>query len=138
MNDSIVAAELVLAVKELMAADEMLAKYPDSAPTEKERKLWREQAEKRRRHEGVRPRKGSMEVYRQLQQAADAVSHVRFELLTNLLDEPELRAMVNKAKAIFEEARMVLHLCQSELRDPVEYEEREMAAARKAGRRGKL
>ena len=44
-------------VRELSAAAHLLAAYPDSTPTEKERKLWREQAEKRRRLDGVRPRK---------------------------------------------------------------------------------
>jgi len=41
----------------LASVRELLSKYPDSTPTEKERKLWREQAEKRRRHDGIRPRK---------------------------------------------------------------------------------
>ena len=45
------------AMELLAVAKDLMAKYPDSTPTEKERKIWREQAEKRRRHEGVRPRK---------------------------------------------------------------------------------
>jgi hypothetical protein len=34
-------------------------KYPDSAPTEVDRKLWRERAEERRRKDGIRPRKAA-------------------------------------------------------------------------------
>ena len=36
---------------------EMAAKYPKTPPDAQQKKLWREQAEKRRRHEGIRPRK---------------------------------------------------------------------------------
>ena len=50
-----VAAQMLVSV-----AKDMLAKYPDSQPTEPERKLWREQAEKRRRKEGIRPRKAAI------------------------------------------------------------------------------
>lgn len=46
-----------VALELLAVAKDLLAKYPDSAPTEQERKLWREQAEKRRRKDGIRPRK---------------------------------------------------------------------------------
>ena len=45
------------AMEVLAIAKDLMAKYPNSTPTEKERKLWREQAEKRRRHEGIHPRK---------------------------------------------------------------------------------
>jgi hypothetical protein len=41
------------------------AKYPDSAPTEQDRKKWREEAEERRRKEGVKPRKGSLSMVAQ-------------------------------------------------------------------------
>ena len=36
---------------------EFQAKYPDGEPDAQQKKVWREQAEKRRRHEGIRPRK---------------------------------------------------------------------------------
>ena len=36
---------------------EVTAKYPEGAPDAQQKKKWREQAEKRRRHEGIRPRK---------------------------------------------------------------------------------
>jgi len=38
-------------------ANDMMAKYPDSAPTQEEKKEWREEAEDRRRKDGIRPRK---------------------------------------------------------------------------------
>ena len=38
-------------------AERIVAKYPETQQTEQERKLWREQAEERRRKEGIRPRK---------------------------------------------------------------------------------
>jgi hypothetical protein len=38
-------------------AMKVLAAYPKNPPNEQDRKKWREEAEKRRRHEGVRPRK---------------------------------------------------------------------------------
>ena len=38
-------------------AERIVAKYPETQLTEQERKLWREQAEERRRKEGIRPRK---------------------------------------------------------------------------------
>ncbi len=38
--------------RESRIAERIVAKYPDTQPTEQERKLWREQAEKRRREEG--------------------------------------------------------------------------------------
>ena len=38
-------------------ASEVTAKYPKTAPDAQQKKLWREQGEKRRRHEGIRPRK---------------------------------------------------------------------------------
>jgi len=36
---------------------DVTAKYPEGAPDAQQKKIWREQAEKRRRHEGIRPRK---------------------------------------------------------------------------------
>jgi len=48
-----------IALEILGAAKELLSAYPDSAPTEQDRKKWKEQAEKRRRTEGIRPRKNS-------------------------------------------------------------------------------
>ena len=48
-----------IALEILGAAKELLSSYPDSAPTEQDRKKWKEQAEKRRRTEGIRPRKNS-------------------------------------------------------------------------------
>lgn len=52
-------------------AEELVSKYPDTPPTEQERKLWREQAEERRRQEGIRPRKaGSGDMSRQELSAA--------------------------------------------------------------------
>lgn len=38
-------------------AEKLIADYPKTPPTEKDRKEWREEAEKRRRHEGVKERK---------------------------------------------------------------------------------
>lgn len=43
--------------RESWIAERIVAKYPDTQPTEQERKLWREQAEDRRRKDGIRPRK---------------------------------------------------------------------------------
>ena len=43
--------------REAWIAERIIAKYPETQPTEQERKLWREQAEERRRKEGIRPRK---------------------------------------------------------------------------------
>ena len=38
-------------------ANEVMAKYPDSPPDQKQLKQWREEAEERRRHDGVKERK---------------------------------------------------------------------------------
>ena len=39
---------------------EFVAKYPESAPTEQDRKEWREEGKERRKHEGVHPRKAAL------------------------------------------------------------------------------
>jgi hypothetical protein len=36
-----------------------LAAYPDSSPTEQDRKKWREEGAKRRKKEGIKPRRGT-------------------------------------------------------------------------------
>lgn len=41
----------------LMVAKTLLAAYPNTPPTEEDRKKWREQGEDRRRKDGIRPRK---------------------------------------------------------------------------------
>ena len=43
--------------REAWIAERIVAKYPETQPTEQERKLWREKAEERRRKEGISPRK---------------------------------------------------------------------------------
>jgi hypothetical protein len=43
--------------RESWIAERIVSKYPETQPTEQERKLWREQAEERRRKEGIRTRK---------------------------------------------------------------------------------
>lgn len=40
-------------------AQNVLSAYPETAPTQEDRKKWRERSEKERRKEGIRPRKGS-------------------------------------------------------------------------------
>lgn len=110
---------------------EMISKYPDSAPTEKERKLWREQGEKRRRHEGVRPRKSAVEIGRvmaELQKAAKTVSFCRFGLLTSLFGPDDVEAVMEQAKAVIEEAKKVIGVCQKELSMPVTGSTKEKSA----------
>lgn len=55
MNSEKIAERVAMSV---LAGAEKEGSYPDTAPTEQERKKWREQAEERRRKEGIRPRKG--------------------------------------------------------------------------------
>lgn len=40
-------------------AQKVLGAYPETAPTEEDRKKWRERSEKERRKEGIRPRGSS-------------------------------------------------------------------------------
>jgi hypothetical protein len=103
-------------------ARDVLAGYPDSAPTEEDRKKWREQAEERRRKEGIRPRKGDMRTLsdvRSIQDAAKAVARCRMDLITNSFEYDELRSMIDNARAIAEESGKIIRLCQRELQEPI-------------------
>lgn len=100
--------------RESRIVERIVAKYPDSAPTEEDRKLWREQAEKRRRKEGIRPRK-AMNVsglLSDLRSAYTAISRCRVRVLTNSFRSDDLRDVLNDAKHILDEVKKLVGVCE--------------------------
>jgi hypothetical protein len=95
----------------------LLAKYPDSAPTEQDRKEWREQGEKRRKKEGIHPRKASnaMGIIRGLEQALKMIHHARFDMLTSMMSEDDVKEMEGIVEKIDEESEKLLGVCQQEM-----------------------
>lgn len=94
--------------------------YPDSAPTEQERKKWREQAEDRRRKEGIRPRKADIAslILKDLEQGMKAITRSRIKLLTETLDAEDVQRMLSYATTMFREIPRLISMCQRELRQP--------------------
>lgn len=92
--------------------------YPDSAPTEQEKKLWREQAEDRRRKEGIRPRQAfhsGRELIKGLEAALRAISTSRIGILTSNVEYNDLKEMMKDAEKIIDEATRLVGLCGQEI-----------------------
>lgn len=92
---------------------EVVAKYPDSTPTEKERKLWREQAEKRRRRDGIRPRKAgdNTEIIRTLIEAEKAIMECRSDVTHQVFTREELMEIRKQVREIVLQSEMLDTAC---------------------------
>ena len=129
-----------------LTSREVTAAYPDSAPNEQEKKEWREEAEKRRRKDGIKERKIAEQVkiaeevletvgpekhlkkadlqgfnlLEDMRQAEKLVMDTRFAVLTGEVPMSVLRDLQRKAKQIANQFKTLADSCLIEMREPLE------------------